>query len=119
MVNTLRQWRLKCPNSEIDLVFPNGRGKPQSQSNFLHRVFHPLQESAGIVNEDGRGRYGLHALRHAAAALFIEQGLSPKRIQKIMGHASIGMTFDVYGYLFESNEEDHVAVAQIQARLLG
>jgi hypothetical protein len=25
-------------------------------------------------------KYGLHALRHAAASLFIEQGFSPKRV---------------------------------------
>jgi integrase len=30
-------------------------------------------------------RYNFHALRHAAASLFIEQKLSPKRVRTIMG----------------------------------
>jgi integrase len=34
-------------------------------------------------------RYGLHALRHACASLWIEQGHNPKQIQKLMGHSSI------------------------------
>jgi site-specific recombinase XerD len=40
-----------------------------------------------------KAKFGLHALRHAAAALCIEQGMSPKRMQMIMGHSSI-----LYGY---------------------
>jgi hypothetical protein len=39
-------------------------------------------------------RYGLHSLRHAAASLFIEQGFSPKRVQALMGHSTIQMTFE-------------------------
>lgn len=52
------------------------------------------------------------------AALFIEQGFGPKRVQTILGHSSIKMTFDVYGYLFASEDADRAAMAQIEARLL-
>jgi hypothetical protein len=31
---------------------------------------------------------------------------SPKRLQTVMGHASVSMTFDRYGHLFESIEAD-------------
>jgi len=42
-------------------------------------------------------RYGFHMLRHAAASLFIKHlGWSPKRLQTVMGHATISMTFDRY-----------------------
>jgi len=37
----------------------------------------------------------------------------------VMGHSSIQVTFDVYGHLFPSPEEDTKAMAQIEARLLG
>jgi integrase len=37
---------------------------------------------------------------------WIEQGFGPKRIQTLMGHASVAMTFDRYGYLFEAREAD-------------
>ena len=50
-------------------------------------------------------KYGLHALRHAAASLFIAHlGWTPKRLQVVMGHSSIQMTFDLYGHLFEDRE---------------
>jgi integrase len=38
-------------------------------------------------------------LRHAAASLFIEQGYTAKRMQKVMGHASVQVTFDIDGHL--------------------
>jgi integrase len=60
----------------------------------------------------------LHALRHGAASLFIEQGWSPKKVQKVMGHGSIQATFDIYGHLWENLDDDVTAMAQIEARLL-
>jgi len=35
-----------------------------------------------------------------------------------MGHASIQQTLDTYGYLFTSPEDDKVAMAAVEARLL-
>jgi integrase len=118
VVNTLREWRLACPKGELDLVFPNGRGKVESHANILHRGFHPLQVAAGIVDQDGKPKYSMHALRHAAAALFIDHGTSPKRLQAIMGHESIQMTFDLYGYLFDLRDDDRDGMQHFGARLL-
>ena len=62
--------------------------------------------------------HNFHALRHAAASLFIEQGWGPKKIQSMMGHSSIQVTFDIYGHLFPDMEDDAKAMAEIEARLL-
>ncbi|MEA2908841.1 MAG: integrase, partial [Bradyrhizobium sp.] len=64
-------------------------------------------------------RYGLHALRHACASLWIEQGHNPKQIQKLMGHSSIKVTFDTYGRLFADAEADQRAAEGVEFRLLG
>jgi integrase len=61
----------------------------------------------------------MHALRHACASLWIENGMNAKRIQKLMGHSTIQMTFDVYGHLFIDVDADQRAAEDIQARLLG
>ena len=62
--------------------------------------------------------YGFHMLRHAAASLFIKYlAWSPKRLQAVMGHASINMTFDRYGHLFENVEADRDAMAKIEAAI--
>jgi integrase len=117
LVGTLREWKLACPKGKLDLVFPNGAGNVESHMNLLHRMFWPVQIAARVTmlreTEDEYGKpirvldakYSLHALRHSAAALWIEQGLGPKRIQTLMGHASIAQTFDTYGYLFEAQEK--------------
>ena len=119
VLNALREWKLICPKSELDLVFPNGRGKVESYSNIIEHGLGPLQLAAGVVNSAGTAKYGLHALRHACASLWIENGMNPKRIQKLMGHSTIQMTFDVYGHLFADAEGDQKAAEDIQVRLLG
>jgi len=139
VVNALREWRLLCPKGDLALVFPTGSGNVESHSNIVQRGFDPIQVSAGVVTskeakdkygqpifgEDGRpttvpaGKYGLHSLRHACASLWIENGMNPKRIQKLMGHSTIQMTFDTYGHLFTDAEGDQRAAEDIQVRLLG
>jgi integrase len=120
VLNTLRQWKLTCPkrDGQLDLVFPNGVGKVYDQSAFLREVYYPLQKAAGVVGADGEGKYTFHALRHFAASIFIEQGMNPKRVQYLMGHANIQVTFNVYGHLFANDDADRKAVAEIEARLL-
>jgi len=128
VVNTLREWKDECPQGDLGLVFPNGKGNVESLSNIDKRGFGPLQLRCGVFRETGetdaegnpicRRKYGMHALRHAAASLFINQGFQPKRVQAIMGHSSIQVTFDVYGYLFPSPDDDKKAMEELQARLV-
>ncbi len=99
-------WQKNAPESALGLVFPNSVGKVQNYSNIYNRVFKPMLVAEGIVGENGQAKFGIHALRHAAASLFIEQAWNPKKIQTLLGHASITMTMDVYGHLFENAEED-------------
>jgi integrase len=110
--NTLREWKLTCPKGELDLVFPNTVGKVQPLSNIAHRVWHPLQKAAGLVDAGGKPLFNFHALRHFTASLWIELGFSPKRLQTMLGHSSVQMTFDRYGHLFPSLEDDHAKIAK-------
>lgn len=126
-VSMLTAWQKDCPASDLDLVFPTSTGAVEGHANLLHRVFHPAQLAASVavnsdkVDNDGKpimvAKYGLHALRHAAAALFIEQGFPPKKVQSLMGHASLAMTYDVYGYLFPSEDDDRAKVEAMEAGL--
>ena len=118
VVNTLREWQLACPKSELDLVFPNASGRPEQVAAIHYRGLGPLQRAAGITDSD-KPKYGLHSLRHAAASLFIEEGFSPKRVQALMGHSTIQMTFDTYGHLFPSEADDQERMRRVQARLVG
>jgi integrase len=92
VINTLKQ----CPR-DFELVFPNSHGRPFQHSNFHTYVWHPLLDACGLD-------FKFHSLRHAATSMFIELGWQPKRIQSIMGHATIGMTLDTYGHLFPQGD---------------
>jgi integrase len=114
-VNALKQWRLECPRSDLDLVFPSLRGNVIQMSN-VHLFWARLLVRCGLTHGTGKQRYRFHMLRHAAASLFIKYlGWSPKRLQTVMGHASVSMTFDRYGHLFENIEADRADMAKIEA----
>ena len=111
-------WKMAAPLSDAGLVFPNSVGKVQNYANIYNRIFKPMLVEHGIVDGEGDAKFGIHALRHAAASLFIEQGWNPKKIQTILGHASITMTMDVYGHLFENSEEDISLFEKLERDLL-
>jgi len=120
--NALREWQLACPrgkDGQLGLVFPNGAGNVEAHSNIATRGFSALQLAAGMVDANGRAKYVPHALRHFFASWAIEQGFSPKRLQALLGHSSIQMTFDRYGHLFPSLEDDHAKFAAGQLAVVG
>ena len=127
VISTLKAWRLACPVTSLNLVFPTENGTIPATSNIHKYCWGPLQKAVGIVEIVGvtaegtpvvRPRLTFHSLRHAAASLFIEQGWSPKKVQTVMGHASIQVTFDTYGHLWKNLEDDAKAMAEIEARLM-
>jgi integrase len=122
VLRALRIWKPRCPSGKLDLVFPTSRGTVQSYANIRTRFWIPLQEATGITREQ-RGktvaRYTLHALRHFCASLWIEAQTEPKTVQTWMGHASIVMTFDLYGHLFEDSKRDRAVTGKIQKRVIG
>jgi integrase len=103
----------------------------ESHSNVAQRGMEPILRKAGIVVlEDGfdadgkpvkiaKPKYGPHSLRHAAASLWIQNGTNAKRIQTLMGHSSITLTYDRYGHWFADEVADQKAAEDIQFRLLG
>ena len=113
--NTLKEWKLACPKSELDLVFPNTRGNIEGLPNILTRGFIPTVIAAGAIKADGSAKYtGLHTLRHFYASWCIDRGLPPKVIQELLGHTSITMTFDRYGHLFpKADDPEEIAAAEL------
>jgi integrase len=121
LLNALKAWRLRCPPGSLDLVFPAADGSVGQHVNLLRHVFWPIQVKAGVTivrHGETVGKYALHALRHACAALWIEQGFNAKRIQMLMGHSSIAMTYDTYGYLLAADQKEERAGLDILAARL-
>jgi integrase len=122
VVKTLREWRVAYPYGKDGIVFcahsHGARGGVLNHGE-LWRVFRMVQQQAGIVEAAGEPKYHFHALRHFFASLGIEAGFSPKRLQTLLGHASITMTYDVYGHLFPNPEDDHARFAAIEHAVTG
>jgi integrase len=127
LLNTLRKWKLACPNGDLRLVFPNTDGSIESYMNVTRRALIPTLLAAGIAvpvkdengtpkrDESGKpvleAKYGWHSLRHFYASWCINREkdggleLPAKVVQARMGHASIEVTMDVYGHLFPRGDD--------------
>lgn len=128
VTNTLKEWRLTCPKSDGDLVFPTGVGNVESLANIINRGLIPAQIAAGVtlpvLDAKGKPKHddngnplvqakytGLHGLRHFYASWLINRpedgglGLPPKIVQERLGHSSITMTYDRYGHLFPRGDD--------------
>jgi integrase len=55
-------------------------------------------------------RITLHAARHTFASILIDAGVNAKAITTYMGHASITVTFDLFGHLMPGNEDEAAAL---------
>lgn len=135
VTNALKEWRKTCPTGDLGLVFPNGDGKPENHANIANRCYYELQRTNEITepvmgpdgkqahDEEGeplvRPKYGFHTLRHFYASWLIEQDFSPKKVQTLLGHSTIAMTYDTYGHMFPTSEDDHAKLAAGELALVG
>ncbi|HEY0838000.1 MAG TPA: site-specific integrase [Azospirillum sp.] len=111
VVNALKQWKLRCPRSELGLVFPARKGNVRTQTD-VHRLwFKPLCATLGIAMR-------WHDLRHFAVSAWIDQGFSVKAVMEFAGHKDYRMTMERYSKLFPS-EDHHKALADMEKRLFG
>ena len=86
---------------ERDLVFPSETGSPMSSDNLRKRHLGPALEGAGLPYVT------LHELRHTFASIMLHEWMVPPAVvSKMMGHKSIAFTFDLYGHLIPSAQED-------------
>lgn len=50
----------------------------------------------------------MHTLRHTFATRTIEAGIKSKTLQKILGHANIGVTINLYVHITEDEKEKEI-----------
>jgi integrase len=137
----IRAWRLsRGPVSPFDHVdgrrqkvraagrlFPHpesGQGV-WSYNEFFRECWLPMMRRAGLVDmlPDSKGKnrpvpaFGPHTLRHVAASLWIEQDVKPKKLQELLGHATLQLTMDLYGHLWTDPAGDD-AIAQASERMI-
>jgi integrase len=106
LIDALRdQWaRLKAEREqwgmgwkEHGLVFPSEIGTPLEPSNVSNRYWKRVLERAGLSSA-----FTLHGLRHACASFMIVEGVDPRTVADILGHAKVSTTLNIYAH---SNQE--------------
>jgi len=84
-----------------DWVFATARGTPHGHRNVSRRGLGRAAEIAGL-NDDGWPPLRFHDLRHTFAShLIVDLGLDIAQVSRILGHARITITLDIYTHLFE------------------
>ena len=78
---------------EQGLVFPSTVGTPLWGGN-LNRAFKATLQRAGLPKSTR-----FHDLRHTCATLLLKQGVNPKFVQDLLGHADISLTLNVYSHV--------------------
>ena len=125
-VQAMKRWLVASPHSTLNLVFPNGAGNVESYANIYNRLWCPLMKASRLARTTKRARgieriepqFGIHALRHAAVSLWIEQGATPKKVTTWAGHASIQFTMDTYGHLWDDPAGDSTITSGMERSIL-
>jgi integrase len=74
------------------LVFPSGIGTPLLGGN-LNRAFKAVLKRVGL------SEIRFHDLRHTCATLLLRQGVNPKFVQELLGHADVSLTLNIYSHV--------------------
>lgn len=61
-----------------------------------HDWWYKCLERAGVVAEGQRSGEKMHKARHTAGQRWLDAGENPKAVQRLLGHANIQTTLDVY-----------------------
>lgn len=79
-------------DTATDMVFADELGRPLHPDR-ITREFAIKSMSAGL------SRIRLHDLRHTYATLALKSGVHPKIVSERLGHATVGVTLDLYSHV--------------------
>jgi integrase len=86
-------------------VFPSSMGTPLGARN-IQRHFKTVLEQAGLPKNTR-----FHDLRHMCVTLLPRQGVNPKFVQELLGHADISLTLNVYSHVLPDMGDAAASIA--------
>ncbi|MCZ6624945.1 MAG: tyrosine-type recombinase/integrase, partial [Deltaproteobacteria bacterium] len=110
IVSRLKAWKLKCPPTKLDLVFPGPDGNPMRRHHSLRVGLHPLLRRAGLR------QVHFHSLRHSFASAMILAGSPITEVAGVLGHSSPQTTLSIYSHWFQSVQTS--SVSKLAANIL-
>jgi integrase len=94
--------------NELDLIFATATGRPLHPRNIV-RAFDQAVVRADVP------RIRIHDLRHTAATFALREGVHPKLVQEMLGHAKVAVTLDLYSH---TTDDMHQGAARRIGRAL-
>lgn len=91
---------------DTGLVFASQIGTPLEPSNIDQRSFKPLLKKAGLPD------IRFHDLRHTCATVLLSEGVNPKFVQELLGHADIKLTLGTYSHFLPSMGDQTAAAME-------
>ena len=70
------------------------------------QVLSALFTAVAVLAAWGFGSLSIHDARHTYASLMIAAGVNAKALSQFLGHATIAITFDLYGHLLPGAEDE-------------
>lgn len=108
------------PMAETDhrgLIFRGRGGEPWYSASWT-KVWHALLLRSGFApKQEGDWRH-FHALRHFAGSAWLEAGVPLAEVSKLMGHAHMGVTAQVYAHAIVGTLERAKEIGNVAASLL-
>lgn len=101
--HALKRWKLSCPVSKWDLVFPKKDGGPNDRKTILRGGLYPAIRRAEVKKLD------MHALRHTFASLLLSQGTPITEVSSYLGHADPQITLKVYSHWIPRTKTDSIS----------
>ncbi|MCZ6690928.1 MAG: tyrosine-type recombinase/integrase [Planctomycetota bacterium] len=74
-----------------DPVFTTSNGSPVAKG-ILSRMMETAKSRCGDIREEKRAKITFHCLRHTAASLMVQAGVSIFEVAKILGHSTTAVT---------------------------
>ena len=99
VLSEYRRW--SSGTTPASWVFATGKATPLGHRNAERRALNSAADRAGL-NDDGWPRLRFHDLRHTFAShLIIDLRLDVAQVSRILGHARVTTTLDVYTHMFD------------------
>jgi integrase len=100
LIEYLRDWKRRCPQSRHDLVFPSPLGEPLHRSNILRYGLYPAIEQARLKE------ITMHGLRHSYASMLIILKRPITEISRYLGHKDVSVTQRIYAHFLKPKAKD-------------